>query len=171
MKKIIKFGLIILIVILEVFSDAQKQRYAEKEFKVKSDAYCIVRDFLISKTEDDDFQSLTAKRSGEEWEYIYSYEDEGGFPDSYEISDKNVKSSLELLEEVEETSFDFCKVRLYEETTMIAFTYDWESAYNCNYNIYWCEDEEKLKQYLEEEQNYKISFKELEDNWYYVDFE
>ena len=76
---------------------------------------------------------------------------------------------MDILREIEGTRFDFCGSERYEKHKIIFFVYDFEYAFDRRYNIYWCENIDILKLYIQGEKQYTL--KKLGENWYYVGFE
>lgn len=168
--RIIFVTLIFLLTIITAYTiqNNSKQGEAQKEFKQKFESYAVVKDFIIQQMQENEQLNIVMAVNGNmKWYYYFSEPDSSFFSESYDISDKNVAESLDLLSEIENTSLDLCRGRLFEGYEIIDFVYDWEHAFCQNYNIYWCKDYNVLKSYLKNiDKEYNL--KKLKDNWYYV---
>lgn len=106
------------------------------------------------------------------WYYIY-YNPEiynKSVSEVYEILNNNIKDNLDLLDKIEETTFDSCGVKFFNGYAVVRFVYDWERAFDRDYSIYWCEDYDILKLYLQDctFPDTEYNLKKLGDDWYYV---
>ena len=149
-----------------------KQREAIKEFYKKKEAYEDIRNFIINEIQENELKDITidyTNTTDNDWYYYFSSADRMSFSESCHILDQNVIDSLDVLNEIEGTRFDFCGSERYEKHKIIFFVYDFEYAFDRRYNIYWCENIDILKLYIQGEKQYTL--KKLGENWYYVGFE
>lgn len=176
-KSILKFFLILigfLIILIGYFNpNSVKQRDAIKEFNRKKEVYNHVKNFLLEKLEDLKNSSINIRidynNYNKEWYYSY-YGEKIEKSETYDISDKNIIDSLNLLREVEGTSFDKCSAGSVSGYAVINFIYDWERAFDRDYMITWCEDLKMLKKYIQSHTLPETEYilKKLGDDWYYI---
>lgn len=147
-----------------------KQRDAIKEFNRKKETYLLVKDFLLKEHVKNDLLSIRCTNNYSKGYYLSCYSENNERLKSYDISDKNVIDSLNLLNEVEWTSFDKCDVSSVGEYTVVDFNYDWECAYDRNYMIAWCEDIKTLKLFIQSDTLPETEYilKKLGGDWYYI---
>lgn len=149
-----------------------KQGEAIKEFYKKKEAYEDIRKFIINEIQENEQKDITidyTNTTDNVWYYYFSSVDRMSFSESCPILDKNVIDSLDVLKEIKVTRFDFCGSVRYKKNTIVYFVYDKEYAFDRRYNIYWCENIDTLKLYIQGEKKYTL--KKLGENWYYVGFE
>lgn len=176
-KKQIKKAFIIIIcfsIIMIVYSvcNNSKQGEAIKEFYKKKEAYEDIRKFIINEIQENEQKDITiayTNTTDNVWYYYFSSADRMSFSESCSILDKNVIDSLDVLKEIKGTRFDFCGSVRYKKNKIIYFVYDKEYAFDRRYDIYWCENIDTLKLYIQGEKKYTL--KKLGENWYYVGFE
>lgn len=179
-KSILKVFLIsigFLIILIEYnLPNNVKQRDAIKEFNRKKEVYDYAKDFLLQRLLELNNGSIDIRIDynihTKEWNISYYGENIEG-TETYDISDKNMIDSLNLLGEVDGTSFDKCGAGSVSEYAVINFSYDWECAYDRDYMIAWCEDLKMLKLYIQSHTLTETEYilKKLGDDWYYIGWE
>lgn len=176
-KSILKVFLIsigFLIILIEYnLPNNVKQRDAIKEFNRKKEVYDYVKDFLLERLQKFNKGPIDIRIDynihTKEWNGSYYGENIEG-TETYDISDKNMIDSLNLLGEVDGTSFDKCSAGSVSGYAVINFIYDWERAFDRDYMITWCEDLKMLKKYIQSHTLPETEYilKKLGDDWYYI---